>query len=185
LISSILVAFASMASPIILILIGEKWSESIYYTQLLCIPGILYPLQILNLNILNLKGFSNLNLKLEIIKKLILIPLVLLTIGFSIEILIYGLILFSFIEFFINSYYTKKIISYNISSQLKDLIPYILISISYFLLVFTITFFRLNNYEMLTCQLLVSFMFYAFIIKFIRVKELDELVDVFKKHIKK
>lgn len=183
--SSILVAFAAMARPIILILIGEKWSESIYYTQLLCIPGILYPLQILNLNILNLKGFSNLNLKLEIIKKLILIPLVLLTIGFSIEILIYGLILFSFIEFFINSYYTKKIISYNISSQLKDLIPYILISISYFLLVFTITFFRLNNYEMFTCQLLVSFMFYAFIIKFIRVKELDELVDVFKKHIKK
>ena len=57
------------AKEIIIILVGQKWAPAVPYLQILCISGALYPLHSLNLSILNVKGRSDLFLKLEIIKK--------------------------------------------------------------------------------------------------------------------
>ena len=109
---AIMLGIAAIAKPLVLLTVGEKWSNSILYLRILCIPGMLYPIQILNINLLTALGNSNLMLKLEVIKKIILIPLIISTAFFSIEIMLYGLVLFSLIEFFINSWYTKKLINY-------------------------------------------------------------------------
>ena len=105
--SAIMASIAAMAKPLILLLIGSKWSTSIFYLQLMCIPGILYPLQILHLNLLLIKGYSGLNLKLEIIKKIILFPIIYFMALISINAMLYGLVLFSILEYFINSYFTN------------------------------------------------------------------------------
>ncbi len=120
----IMLGIAAMAKPMVLFLVGEKWETSIFYLQLLCIPGLLYPLQILHLNLLLIKGYSNLNLRLEVIKKIILIPLIYTTVFYGIEFMLYGLVLFAIIEYFLNSYYTRKIIGYSLKGQFKDFIPF-------------------------------------------------------------
>jgi O-antigen/teichoic acid export membrane protein len=126
---TIMLCLAGMAKPIVLLMVGEKWATSIFYLQLLCVPGMLYPLQILHLNLLLVKGYSNLSLRLEIIKKLILLPMVIFTAFISINAMLYGLVLFSFVEYFINSFYTRRLIDYSYLDQFKDLRPHLFISI--------------------------------------------------------
>ncbi|WP_282113336.1 lipopolysaccharide biosynthesis protein [Maribacter stanieri] len=152
----IMLAIAAIAKPLILITIGEKWETSIFYLQLLCIPGMLYPLQILHLNLLLIKGYSNLNLKLEIIKKVILIPIILITVNFGIDYMIYGLIFFSILEYFINSFYTKKIIDYNLKDQFKDFLPFFLISVLTFISMLGVTFTAINLFLMISVQLIIG-----------------------------
>ena len=65
----IMLGMAAVAKPMIVTLIGEKWLPSVEYLQLLCLGAMLFPLHALNLNILNVKGRSDLFLKLEVIKK--------------------------------------------------------------------------------------------------------------------
>jgi hypothetical protein len=76
-----------------------------------------------NLNILNVKGRSDLFLKLEIIKKAITTIGLLIALSFG----IYGLLWLQFgisiFSFFINSYYSGKMINYPTKEQLTDVIP--------------------------------------------------------------
>ncbi|WP_158976824.1 lipopolysaccharide biosynthesis protein [Cellulophaga sp. L1A9] len=172
---SIMACIAAISKPLILILIGEKWYTSIYYLQLLCIPGMFYPLQILNLNLLTVKGFSNLNLKLEIIKKIILIPIIVTSAFYNVETMLYGLICFSIIEFFINSFYTNKIIGYSIISQLKDIFPYLLTSIILFLSMLSINLLNISSIYVLISQLFIGFLVFIVLNELLKVKEYKEI----------
>ena len=66
-----MLGLAAVARPLISILIGEKWLPAVYFLQIICFAGMLYPLHAINLNILQVKGRSDLYLKLEIVKKII------------------------------------------------------------------------------------------------------------------
>lgn len=66
-----MIGLASIADPLIKVVFGEKWIPSIPYFQILCFAGMFYALHAINLNILQVKGRSDLFLKLEIIKKLL------------------------------------------------------------------------------------------------------------------
>lgn len=118
-----MIVLAAVAEPLIIVLIGKKWLASVPYLQLLCFVGMLYPLHALNLNMLNVKGRSDLFLKLEIIKKIFAIPVIIVGILTSIKAMIAGMIFISFVSYFINSYYSGKLIHYNVKEQLLDLYP--------------------------------------------------------------
>ncbi|AIY13938.1 MULTISPECIES: lipopolysaccharide biosynthesis protein [Cellulophaga] len=158
---TVMICLITIAKPLVIVLIGEKWIQSIYYLQMLCIPGILYPLQVLHLNLLLIKGYSNLNLKLEIIKKIILLPLILITATYSIEIMLYGLIFFSIIEFFINSSYTKSILNYTIKEQFIDLYKYSRVPLIMGIVMFLITNLKINNYYMIIIQITAGFIVFV------------------------
>ncbi|WP_199898572.1 lipopolysaccharide biosynthesis protein [Prolixibacter bellariivorans] len=74
----LMLGMAATAKPMILTLIGEKWSPAIIYLQMLCFVGMFYPLHALNLNMLQVQGRSDLFLKLEIIKKILAIPTIII-----------------------------------------------------------------------------------------------------------
>jgi O-antigen/teichoic acid export membrane protein len=67
---------AAVAKPMIIVLIGGKWLPSVIYLQLLCFVGMFYPLHAINLNMLNVLGRSDLFLKIEMIKKILAIPVI-------------------------------------------------------------------------------------------------------------
>ncbi|AKA36080.1 lipopolysaccharide biosynthesis protein [Flagellimonas lutaonensis] len=153
---TILTFIAGAAESIVLVLIGEKWETSIYYLQLLCIPGMLYPLQVLNIELNSVLGYSDRYLKMEVIKKVILIPLVIVTVFFSIEVMLYGLISFAFVEYFINSQYSKRLIDYSSIDQLKSIFPIILVCLSMFLGMRSVEFLHLDFLNQGLVQLLVG-----------------------------
>lgn len=119
---------ATVAEPMILTLIGEKWRPAIIYLQMLCFVGMLYPLHALNLNMLNVQGRSDLILRLEIIKKILAIPTIIAGIFWGIKVMIVGMMINTIIAYYLNSYYSGRMIGYPIHEQIWDILPSFLIA---------------------------------------------------------
>ncbi len=124
----LMLGLAAVAEPMIITLIGEKWRPSIIYLQMLCFAGMLYPLHALNLNMLKVQGRSDLFLRLEIIKKALAIPVIIIGILFGIRIMIIGMIFNSFVAYYLNSYWSGKFIDYSMKQQVKDIMPSFLLA---------------------------------------------------------
>lgn len=125
----LMLGLAAVSVPAIRLILTDKWLPSALMLQLLCLSGMLYPIHALNLNLLNVKGRSDLFLRLEIIKKGIITIAILLTFREGVIALIVGQVATSFITLFINTYYTKKMIDYGMLDQLKDLSKILFLSI--------------------------------------------------------
>ncbi len=120
---AMMLGLAAVSEALIITLIGEQWRQSIIYLQLLCFVGMMYPLHALNLNMLNVQGRSDLFLKLEVIKKIMAVPVILLGVFYGITAMIAGMIVNNFIAYYLNSYWSGRLIQYPITEQLKDVLP--------------------------------------------------------------
>ncbi|MCG8411256.1 MAG: MOP flippase family protein [Bacteroidales bacterium] len=134
----LMLGMGAVAESMIVTLIGEKWLVSVEYLQLLCFVGMLYPIHALNLNILNVKGRSDLFLKIEIIKKIIEVPVIVIGIFWGIKIMIIAMIINSIIAYFLNSFWSGKLIAYPAKEQLKDIFPSLIMALSVNLFVFVL-----------------------------------------------
>ena len=119
----LMIGLAVVAKSLVLVLLTEKWLPCVPYLQLLCIAGLLYPLHAINLNVLIAQGRSDLFFRLEICKKAMITAAICLTWRWGISALIYGQIATSVIAYYMNSYYTGKLLSYPVVEQLKDILP--------------------------------------------------------------
>jgi teichuronic acid exporter len=124
-IAPVIIFLGVLAEPIFRFLFTEKWLPAVPYFQILCITGILYPIHAYNLNVLKVKGRSDLFLKLEVLKKIIIALTIVIALQFGITALLYGQIFTSIVAFFINSYYTGKFINYTSWQQSRDIAPII------------------------------------------------------------
>lgn len=119
----ILIGMATTAPWLIPLMIGDKWAPCIPILQILCLGSMFTPLTHLNLNLLYVRGRTDLVLKLELIKKPIAFLILFSTIPFGLIWMIVGKALYEFIAFSFNCYYTGKILGYGELKQLKVLLP--------------------------------------------------------------
>jgi teichuronic acid exporter len=112
-----------LAVPIFEFLLTEKWVPAAPFFQILCVIGIMYPLHSYNINILKVKGRSDLILGLEIVKKIPLIIGLYIAISQNIFFLLYLQVGLNIFYYLLNSSYSGKMIGYSIKDQLKDLFP--------------------------------------------------------------
>ena len=118
---------AAVSDNLILLLLGEKWSFSIPFLQMMCFSYVFWPIHISNLQALNAMGRSDIFLKLEIIKKLLGVAILVIGIRYNVFIFV-GLKAFSdLICAFINAYPNVKLLDYKLREQsidaLKNFIP--------------------------------------------------------------
>ena len=184
-ITPVLVILAILAEPTFRLLFTEKWLPAVPYFQILCITGILYPLHSYNLTILNVKGRSDLFLKLEVFKKLLIIITLIITIPLGIMAMLYGQIVISIIAFFINAHYTGKFINYSALQQLKDVFPILLLSVLMGLFIYAIDNYGLDS-SLDLIRIMVGgvvgfsiYIFAAYKLKFESYQELSK--QIFKK----
>ncbi len=130
-VSFILMAgMAAVAEPMVLTLVGEKWRPCVIYLQLLCFIGAMYPLHAINLNMLNVQGRSDLFLKLEIIKKILAVPTIIIGIFWGIKVMIFGMWFNNIVAYYLNSYYSGRHINYPIREQVADILPSLLLALT-------------------------------------------------------
>lgn len=127
-IAPILMLMGVLAEPLFRFLFTEKWLPAVPYFQILCLSGVLYPLHSYNLNILSVKGRSDLFLRLEVIKKVLLVIVIGASLSFGIYGLMWGRVISSFLAFFINTYYSGKFLDYTSWEQLRDILPTFLLT---------------------------------------------------------
>ena len=132
----LMLGMAAVARPMIYTLLGEKWDSSIIYLQMLCFVGMFYPLHALNLNMLEVQGRSDLFLRLEIIKKLLAVPIILIGIVWGIKTMIVGMMVNTIIAYYLNSYWSGRFIGYSFYAQLKDILPSLFLALTMSCVVF-------------------------------------------------
>ncbi|MEZ5335834.1 MAG: lipopolysaccharide biosynthesis protein [Methanolobus sp.] len=119
---------AVLAEPFFVLALNEKWLPAVPYLQLLCLGGLMGPLHSINLNILQVKGRSDLLLYIGIFKKIITLVILYATIKYGVIGILIGQVINSVISYVPNSYYSDKLISYSTSEQMADFIPSLLLS---------------------------------------------------------
>ena len=178
----LMVGLAAVAKPLIVLLITNKWEQSAIYLQLLCFSMMLYPIHSLNLNLLQVKGRTDLFLRLEIIKKIIQIVIILCTVRFSIIIMCWGLIANSYIALAVNTFFTGKIIKVGFVAQVKDLYRTYLNSIFMGAVVYFCTSFFCNNLVKVCIGILSGITSYFLLSYLFQIKELEELRSLINKN---
>ncbi|WP_299160560.1 lipopolysaccharide biosynthesis protein [uncultured Eudoraea sp.] len=114
---------AILAEPFITLFLGQKWLMAIPLMQWMCFARIFYAQSVLNLNILNAIGRSDLFLKVDLSKAPIGIIILLFTLPISVEAMVIGQVISSTINFYINTYLPGKLFGHGVLSQLKDIWP--------------------------------------------------------------
>lgn len=137
----LMMGLSALAYPFILLLIGQKWVDCVIMLQILCFSLMWYPVHAININLLLTKGRSDLNLRLEIIKKIMGVIILCIAIPMGIIVLCYSRIVMSVLSLFVNTYYTGKILNLGFFRQMKALTPSTLISFGMWgVIMFTNTF---------------------------------------------
>ena len=177
----LLLGLAALAKPLTIFFLTEKWLFSATLLVPLCLAGMWYPIHSINLNLLQVKGRSDLFLKLEIIKKVVGVAIICLSIPFGLIAMCWGAALISFISFVINTYYTGKLISFGFIGQMKDLLPSLLLSFVMAIAVyFTIENIILSTPISLFVGILEGIFCYITLAKVLKFKEFNEIYSLLK-----
>lgn len=129
LLSPTLLLLAALAPPLFDLIFPARWEPAVPYLQLMCIASVLHPLHSINLNILKVKGRSDLFLGLEIFKRILICLILFFTYKHGVIAILIGSIVHSIIAYFPNSYYSRGLINYSVSEQMLDFLPSIALSV--------------------------------------------------------
>ncbi|MDU5111651.1 MAG: lipopolysaccharide biosynthesis protein, partial [Clostridium sp.] len=129
LIFPMMIGLAVVGEPLIKILLTDKWLPAVPFMQIFCLSYALWPIHTSNLQAINALGRSDIYLKLEIIKKIIGIIILIISMFYGIYAIALGGLLSGIISSFINAYPNLKLLNYGYKEQIKDILPSLLLSI--------------------------------------------------------
>lgn len=156
-----LLGLSAVADKVVVILYGERWAMAVPYMQLICFSHAIAVLCNVNIQALRATGHIGTILKLEFIKKPIMLLMILGTAMISPLAIAWGMIFFNIFVYFVNSYPNKKYINYSYLEQLKDVGPNIILSLTMFILVISIGHLNImNTYLLLFVQVFTGIIFY-------------------------
>lgn len=116
----------SLADPLVRVMYGEQWLPCVPYLQVVSLCVALNHICVINLNLLKVKGRSDLFLRLEIIKRFISIGMMVYAASISALAICWANVIYMQFAIFINCYYTGKLIKLTWWQQQKDYLPYVL-----------------------------------------------------------
>lgn len=181
----LLFSLGAVAEPLLYCLIGPQWHQAATFLPLICVSMSLYPLHAINLNMLKVQGRSDLFLKLEILKKIIAIFPLLVGIFIDIYWMLVGSIITGVIAFFLNSYYSGKMLGYSSWMQLKDIAPSYTLATLIAFPVFFMKFLPLSNFVILPLQIVVGIGIFFIVCRITRNEEYVEVMSLAKRYISK
>lgn len=128
----LMMLLAGLARPLIITMITAKWEACIILLQLLCFSLMWYPIHSINLNLLQVKGRTDLFFRLEVIKKIIGLSILVVTLPLGLVVFCIGGIISSLVCLAVNTYYTGKLINVGYLKQMRDLFPTFFLSLVLF-----------------------------------------------------
>ena len=182
----IMLLLASLARPLVIVMLTEKWESCIILLQILCFVFMWQPIQILNINLLSVKGRPDLVLRLRMIIKPLAALITISALFFGIVYFCLAELLVQLLALFLNTYYTGKMINVGYMRQMKDILPSFLLAITMFGIVLFVNSLFDSFYLQIFVGGLVGCLFYLCVSILLRFEELKEVknlicVDLFRK----
>lgn len=176
----VMTLLSALSYPFVVLLVTEKWVDSVLLLQIICFSAMWYPIHAINLNLLQVKGRSDLFLKLEMWKKGIGLAVMICTLPLGLVYFVSAGVLSTFIALFINTYYTGKLINVGFLMQMRDLFPTYLLSIVTFMVVYTFNLFISNLWLQIIVGLIVGLIVYiglAFVFRFSELNDVKYMLN--------
>lgn len=184
LIIPMMAGLAGVATPLVTVLLGEKWLPCVPYLMIYCFTMAFIPIHTCNLQAINAMGRSDIYLKLEVIKKIYGIAALIIALVFfnsPIAIAMTGMIT-TFISFFVNAYPNKKYLGYTYTEQIYDILPSLLCSLTMWGIVMAAGMLHLPDILLLLVQIVVGVFVYVALSALLKLKPYCVLCGLLKKH---
>ena len=152
----IMFGIAACARPIVFLLLTEKWLPSVPYVMLFCFSYALLPLQTANLNAIKALGYSDIYLRLEIIRKAIGFVILILTMWLGPLVMAASNLLIGIINQVINAWPNRKLLKYSYREQILDIAPSGLLAVGMFAAVWALQTVIDNPLYLLPVQILTG-----------------------------
>lgn len=173
------------AEPVVKLLLTDKWLPCVPYLRIFCFTYMFWPIHTANLNAIKAMGRSDLFLKLEIVKKIMGLTLLLLTMRISVMAMAYSLIVSGICSQVINSWPNWKLLNYNYFEQLRDILPSIIIALIMGIIVYFVGFLRLPTIVILLIQVLTGAAIYIGVSALLHLEEFEYLFEMVKSFLKR
>ena len=180
LMAPMMAGLAACSTQIVSLILPPVWAPVVPYMIILCISYTFYPLHTANLNAIKALGRSDMFLKLEIIKKVVGLSLLLISMWHGVMAIALSMLANSFICQVINTWPNKKLINYGYLEQLKDIVPTILLAWGMGGIVYCVNFLGLNNIFSLLIQIPLGVAIYIICAKLFKMESFDYLLDTIK-----
>lgn len=174
----IMVGMIVLAKPLTFVILKEQWLPMVPMLQILCIDWMTDHLCSINLNVLYVKGRSDLALRLEIIKKTLAIIIFFISLYWGIIGVCWGRVVYGILATYLNSYYTKRLIGLSQWQQIKDILQPFFFSFFMGLCVVISIVLISNLYLTILVGIIIGIISYLGIIFIIRRKYLEEILSV-------
>lgn len=176
----LMMGLAFTSNNVIELLLTKKWLSAVPYLCIFCISYMFYPIHTANLNAIKAMGRSDLFLKLEIIKKVIGVILLILTMNISVMAMAYSLIVSSILSQIVNSWPNKKLLNYSYIDQIKDILPSILLAVIMGVIVLIFNIFNISIIVKLILQILTGGIIYILGSKLLKIDSFEYLFNILK-----
>mgnify|MGYP000466429288 CR=1 FL=1 len=181
----LMMGLAFCAEPIVKLVLTDKWLPCVPFLRIFCITYMFWPVHTANLNAINAMGRSDWFLRLEIVKKITGMIILLSTMWFGVMAMAYSLLLSSVLSQIINSWPNRKLLNYGYLEQVRDFAPGILLAVIMGICVYFVGFLPFSIIITLLIQTVVGAVIYIGVSAILRLEEYEYLVGMVKSFIKK
>lgn len=157
----LLAGLAAVAEPLVSLLLTDKWLPSVPYMQIICFTFMMMPIEVDNLQAIKAMGRSDIALKLEIIKKVIGVALLIASIPFGVTTIAISLLIGAVINAIVDAIPNKKMLGYGVGRQTLDILPALLMSAAMFACVYPLAMLPLSNVLTLVIQIATGIVVYV------------------------
>lgn len=174
----LMLGLAAISKPFIILILTEKWLGVVPLLQILCVYYMWYPINAIHQNLMQVKGRSDLFLKLEFVKKIIGIGLLFISLPFGLNALAWSLVAYSLISLGLNTYYASRLIDFSIKNQLIDILRIFIISSIMAAVVYLINYLDLSNWLKIILAIASGAILYTAMAKIFRFDEINQLINL-------
>ena len=175
----LMILLAAVAEPLVLLLLTEKWLGAVPFLRIFCLALLFEHICHINSNMLYVKGRSKLFLRLEIIKKVIVFPLLLLAIPYGVIAICFVPVAHELVDLVLSTYCIRHLLGIRKANPLKDYGIYLLYAAVSCLPAFLICNSTLSPWLSLPIAILSAFGIYYLLLY--RNDHMKEIIRIVKK----
>jgi teichuronic acid exporter len=183
----IMAILSAISESMIHVVLTNKWLPSVPILQILCIIGAFYPLHAINLDIIKIKGRSDLFLKLEVVKQSLNILMIIVCFRWGVMGLVWGSVILNFICYYLNAAFSKTLIDYSFLDQIKDIFVFTLMSLFVFALLVVLNLLVTHPYIYVVVAPLLGaglYLLIAIVADLPEVTKVKDIINIFIKRVK-
>lgn len=181
----LMIGLLVVAEPLVRVILTEKWLPCVPFLRVFCLSFAFYPIHTANLNAIKAMGRSDYFLRLEIVKKIVGLFVLLITMQISVYAIAFGLLITALTSSFINSYPNKELMNYSYVEQIRDILPFILLATIMGIIIYPISFLNINQIVILVLQVSIGAICYIVGSKLLKFDSYQYLMNILLSYVKR